>query len=69
MKKLIFVLFFIFASLSIHATEMKIGDVVQLKSGSPQMTIVEIIEEEDKILARCEWFAEGNFYEKEFIIF
>ena len=68
MKKLIFVLIFIFASLSIHASEMKIGDVVQLKSGSPQMTIVEITEEEDKIFARCEWFAEGNFYEKEFSI-
>ncbi len=68
MKKLIFVLIFMFTSLSIYATELKIGDVVQLKSGSPQMTIVEIIEEEDKFLARCEWFAEGNFYEKEFVI-
>jgi len=47
---------------------MKIGDVVQLKSGSLQMTIVEIIEEVDKILARVEWFSEGNFYEREFVI-
>ena len=36
--------------------KFKIGDVVQLNSGGPAMTINEIIESEDKVSYRCQWF-------------
>ena len=36
-------------------TKFNIGDIVQLKSGGPQMTISKIITYEENIY-RCEWF-------------
>jgi len=40
------------------ATEnFEVGDVVKLKSGSPNMTIVEIDTYEGILKARCRWFA------------
>ena len=42
-------------------TEFKLGDVVRLKSGSPAMTIVEIIPEQESITyMTCRWFVLGE---------
>jgi len=38
-------------------SEFKIGDIVQLKSGGPKMTVIEV-REENEIL--CTWFDEKN---------
>ena len=39
--------------------EFKVGDIVQLKSGGPKMTVNEVLEThgEDKQDVRCAWFA------------
>jgi uncharacterized protein YodC (DUF2158 family) len=37
------------------ADDFKIGDVVQLKSGGPKMTVVRIDQSPKRII--CEWFA------------
>ena len=47
-------------------TEFKEGDVVQLKSGGPKMTIQDISEHEDGNVLYCKWFigkelGEGHF--------
>ena len=34
--------------------EIKVGDVVQLKSGGPNMTVVDVYEEDRQ--AKCVWF-------------
>lgn len=36
--------------------ELKSGDVVQLKSGGPEMTVDHIANIEGKILYYCKWF-------------
>lgn len=41
--------------------ELKEGDVVQLKSGVPKMTVVQVYRgREDKIFAICDWFIENK---------
>ncbi len=35
-----------------------IGDVVQLKSGGPAMTVADVVEEEG--ICFCKWFQEGS---------
>lgn len=35
---------------------LKVGDVVQLKSGGPKMTICQKPWNENKNLAQCQWF-------------
>ena len=42
--------------------EIKVGDVVQLKSGGPLMTVSEIISNKVK----CEWFDKNEHKEKQF---
>lgn len=37
------------------ATKFNVGDLVQLKSGGPSMTIAEFVGNDDK-KARCVWF-------------
>lgn len=36
--------------------EFKAGDVVQLKSGGPKMTISKVQTEPDGMYANCDWF-------------
>ena len=36
------------------------GDVVQLKSGGPKMTVVSIYEHEGESHATCEWFDDND---------
>lgn len=38
------------------ANEIKVGDVVELKSGGPEMTVSDIKFMNGKNLAWCEWF-------------
>jgi uncharacterized protein YodC (DUF2158 family) len=45
---------------------MKIGDIVQLKSGGPIMTITDIDDPSGRAAAYCVWFSQdagGRFYE------
>jgi uncharacterized protein YodC (DUF2158 family) len=39
--------------------EFKVGDVVKLKSGGPEMTVSEV--DDDEI--ECVWFPQGDFTE------
>ncbi|WP_286883400.1 MULTISPECIES: YodC family protein [Sphingobacterium] len=42
--------------------EIKVGDVVQLKSGGVKMTVEEITEDQDnKTLVTCCWFNGGEY--------
>lgn len=45
------------------ANEFKIGDVVRLKSGGPQMTVVAIVNSNEKLI-RCQWFGEEKGSQK-----
>jgi uncharacterized protein YodC (DUF2158 family) len=38
------------------ATTLKIGDVVRLKSGGPQMTVDQLGTREGQEIVRCVWF-------------
>ena len=40
------------------ASQIAVGDVVQLKSGSIEMTVTEISEDDDE--CKCEWFTEQD---------
>ncbi len=41
--------------------ELKVGDVVRLKSGGPRMTVYEIEDEEDmNYMIYCRWFLENK---------
>jgi uncharacterized protein YodC (DUF2158 family) len=44
------------------ADEIKLGDVVQLKSGGPKMTVYDIQPEQysDQPSVWCEWFNQNN---------
>ena len=39
------------------ADSFKPGDVVSLKSGGPKMTVVELGQQNSKLVVRCDWFA------------
>lgn len=45
--------------------KFEIGDVVQLKSGGPKMTIIEITPDKSRLL--CTWFAGGNNKQASFL--
>ena len=42
------------------SNEIKIGDVVRLKSGGPKMTVASIVMGAKHNNARCLWFNEGE---------
>lgn len=50
--------------------ELKVGDVVMLKSGGPQMTIVEIgkYNYSDSVQAKCVWFERTKKTEEVFVL-
>lgn len=49
-------------------SELKVGDVVQLKSGGPKMTINTLSEYNGKSYCMCIWFeANNHLSNKEFI--
>jgi len=41
---------------------MKVGDVVELLSGSPEMTVVAVIKDD----CLCNWFVENTFCQNKF---
>lgn len=45
--------------------DIKIGEVVRLKSGGPQMTIVRQMSAET---VACQWFVENDLFERIFVI-
>jgi len=50
-------------------TSFQIGDVVQLKSGGPDITIVSINEdiyENGKLSIQCKWFENGKAFTESF---
>jgi uncharacterized protein YodC (DUF2158 family) len=41
--------------------EIKAGDIVQLKSGGPRMTVSKIYNDGDGVMrARCDWFEDNK---------
>jgi uncharacterized protein YodC (DUF2158 family) len=40
---------------------MKVGDLVQLKSGGPCMTVLDV-----KATVKCGWFTDGKYYDAHF---
>jgi len=53
---------------SVMATNLAIGDVVQLKSGGPKMTVSRISQstaEAGKVLVRCVWFLDNGTKQQE----
>lgn len=42
------------------ADEIKVGDVVQLKSGGPKMTVNWVQEESAAMTAGCSWFVKDQ---------
>jgi uncharacterized protein YodC (DUF2158 family) len=43
------------------ATEqLKVGDVVRLKSGGPKMTITQLLTQKGQPTCVCQWFADGT---------
>ena len=40
---------------------MKVGDLVQFKSGGPCMTVLDV-----KATIKCGWFTEGRYYDAHF---
>jgi len=42
------------------ADEIKVGDVVQLKSGGPRMTVSWVSDESGTLTAGCTWFVKDQ---------
>jgi uncharacterized protein YodC (DUF2158 family) len=49
------------------ADEIKEGDVVQLKSGGPKMTVKKVGMWNGKLHAFCEWFVDDKNHEDVFL--
>ena len=46
---------------------VKVGDVVMIKSGGPEMTVVRVFENPDKKdMAECQWFQNNQLKKGEF---
>jgi uncharacterized protein YodC (DUF2158 family) len=49
------------------ANNVKVGDVVQLNSGGPHMTVTEVDPTTPgKVMALCQWFKDGKVDERWF---
>ncbi|WP_339068197.1 YodC family protein [Teredinibacter turnerae] len=46
--------------------EFNVGDVVQLKSGGPKMTVEKISDVDEDKIACCAWFDKNNIFKDEF---
>lgn len=42
--------------------ELQVGDIVELKSGGPNMTVVVVVELQTGISAHCTWFPSHEDY-------
>lgn len=52
------------------ATTFTIGDIVQLKSGGPKMTISRIVgDREEGITVECQWFVDGDLRQAFFHVY
>ena len=40
--------------------QLRVGDVVKLKSGGPKMTVTQVITQKGQPTCVCQWFAEGS---------
>lgn len=40
--------------------QLKVGDVIKLKSGGPKMTVTRLITQKGEPTCVCQWFAEGS---------
>jgi uncharacterized protein YodC (DUF2158 family) len=50
-----------------EVVEYEIGDIVRLKSGGPDMTVIKIYRDVlDLVVIRCAWFSEELYYQQEF---
>ncbi len=47
--------------------EFQPGDVVQLKSGGPRMTVESVTGENGPVIIHCSWFDKNNLLERSFI--
>jgi len=48
------------------SADIKAGDIVQLKSGGPRMTVSKVEQWNGAIRARCEWFSGDKNYNDSF---
>ncbi|MBI6616045.1 DUF2158 domain-containing protein [Pseudomonas simiae] len=52
-------------------SDFKVGDVVELSSGSPAMSVVEVESHSYRTDGRprviCEWYEAGKFHRREFV--
>ena len=47
-------------------SEFQSGDVVQLKSGGPSMTVETVTDDNGAITVHCSWFEKSTLHEKAF---
>jgi uncharacterized protein YodC (DUF2158 family) len=46
--------------------EFEAGDVVQLKSGGPKMTVELLTNEDGNVIVHCSWFEKSTLHQKDF---
>lgn len=46
--------------------EFEAGDVVQLKSGGPKMTVEMVSDKDGDVIVHCSWFEGSILHEKDF---
>ena len=44
--------------------QLKKGDVVKLKSGGPEMTVLQVSQKQDSVKVLCQWFDDNQQLQK-----